>query len=105
MWKKLRNYFMSTHVLCADCYSKGITTPATDCHHEIPWSWFNDVEDKWKALLNIDILVPLCEHCHYERHKHLERPKDFEKSKYYDYIHNTNLYDIIRKDGRDMEGN
>ena len=87
-WKKLRDYVMRESPLCVNCLKQGISTPATECHHDIPWNWFDEVQDKWKALLNIDILVPLCSKCHHEIHKTLKKPDNFKSTKYYNYIHN-----------------
>lgn len=86
-WKRLRDWFMSNHYICADCAIEGRSTPAEQVHHKVPFAWFTLEEDKMAALLDIDNLVPLCRECHLKRHKHLIKPDDFEKTEYYKKIH------------------
>lgn len=92
-WKKLRDYYMSLSPLCKDCAIEGRSVPADECHHTVPWSWFTLEEDRWRALLDVDNLCPLCKHHHLERHQHLYKPDNFEQTPYYKKIHyglNTN---------------
>jgi hypothetical protein len=86
-WKKLRDYYMSISPLCKDCAIEGRSVPADECHHSTPWDWWPDPADKWKALLCVDLLVPLCKKHHLERHKHLYKPDNFEQTKVYKMIH------------------
>ena len=86
-WRRLRSALMSTHPLCVECAAKGISRPATDLHHKIPYLWWNTEEDRYKALLYVDWIVPLCQDCHYKIHNTLNRPKDFESTKEYKIIH------------------
>lgn len=87
-WKKLSKYFLANNPLCKDCAINGRSVAATEAHHSIVWSWFDDETDRWKCLLCYDILVPLCRQCHLERHKHLYRPLNFKETAEYSYIHN-----------------
>lgn len=86
-WKRLRDWFMSTHLICEDCMFEGRSVPAANCHHRVPFSWFVDDKDRMTALLDEDNLVALCEDCHHKRHKELKRPYNFEKTDYYKKIH------------------
>ena len=87
-WKKLRDWYISISPLCKDCAIEGRSVPAEEVHHRIPYSWWNTEEDRLKALLCPDLLVPLCKKHHLERHKYLKKPDNFEQTKEYKIIHN-----------------
>ena len=89
-WKRLRDWFMSTHLICEDCMFEGRSVPAEESHHKVPFSWFDLEQDKMAALLDEENLVALCRSCHMKRHKNLKRPDNFEQTEYYKKIHNMN---------------
>ena len=67
-WKKLRDWYMSLHPICADCMIEGRSVPATELHHKIPFSTGNTEEERMELLLSPDNLVALCSECHDKRH-------------------------------------
>lgn len=86
-WKRLRDWFMSTHLICEDCMFEGRSVPADECHHRIPFSFFDLEQDRIAAMLDPDNLVALCRSCHMKRHKNLKKPDNFEQTEYYKKIH------------------
>ena len=89
-WKHLRDWYMSTHLICEDCMFEGKSVPAQECHHRVPFSYFTEEQDKIAALLDDTNIVALCKPCHMKRHKDLKRPDNFEETDYYNYIHSMN---------------
>lgn len=89
LWKKLRHWYMSLRPLCVDCSIEGRSVPAEELHHSTPWSWWDSNDDKMKALLCPDLLVPLCSECHHKRHKYLKKPENFKETEIYKKIHNS----------------
>ncbi len=72
-WSKLRSWYMKTHPLCENCLQYGISTPATDCHHKIPFRLGESKDDKWDLFLNPDNLEALCESCHHLIHNQINK--------------------------------
>lgn len=73
-YKKLREWYMSTHCLCVDCLFEGRSVPATQLHHIRPISTGNTLEEKFDLLLDWEHnFVALCEDCHKKRHKILKQ--------------------------------
>lgn len=70
-WKNLRKWYMTEHMLCENCLKYGISTPATDCHHKIPFRLGKSQQDKWDLFLDPDDLEALCQSCHYLKHKQI----------------------------------
>ena len=89
-YKKLRDWFIQEHPICADCAIEGRSVPAEEVHHKIPFSFFTEEKDRIVALLDPDNLISLCKECHMKRHKSLSRPNNFEETDYYYKIHCTN---------------
>ena len=71
-WRRLRSALMSTHPLCVECAAKGISRPATDLHHIIPFQNGLTEDERWELLLNPDNIIPVCQACHYEIHNKLK---------------------------------
>ena len=86
-WKRLREWYVSTHLICEDCMFEGRSVPAQECHHKVPFSWFDLEQDRIAALLDPDNITCLCKECHMKRHKNLKRPDNFEQTDYYKKIH------------------
>ena len=74
-WKKLRDWYMSLHPICADCMFEGRSVPATELHHIIPFSTGKTEEEKMDLLLSPDNIVALCSECHDKRHAVLNHSK------------------------------
>jgi len=55
-WRKIREYFLSQHSLCALCLEKGFTVPATEVHHIKPLIVGGDDSD--------ENLMASCKSCH-----------------------------------------
>lgn len=87
-WKDLRNAYITQHPLCENCLLEGRATAAEEVHHRVPWLWFNDELDRFKALTCPNFLMSLCSKCHHEIHKTLKRPDNFELTREYQMIHN-----------------
>jgi len=68
-WKKLRLFYLSKNPLCKHCELKGIITSATEAHHKIPLSTYDDIEKKLKIGFDITNLEGLCKKCHIEHHQ------------------------------------
>lgn len=68
-WKKLRDEYISQHMLCEECLANDIITPATDCHHVIPFSTGRTDEERWQLLLDWNNLKSLCKKCHIRIHE------------------------------------
>lgn len=73
-WRKLREAIMISHPLCYACSLRGITRPATDVHHIVPFQTGVTEEERWKLLLDLDNCVPLCESCHHGIHNKNRTP-------------------------------
>lgn len=67
-WKKLRDWYMVSHPICADCAIEGRSVPADECHHKIPFSTGATHEEKMQLLLDPNNLVALCSYHHDKRH-------------------------------------
>lgn len=89
-YKKLRAWQRIEHPICALCALEGRSVPAEHVHHKVPFSWFDNEDDRMKALLDPDNLQSLCQEHHVEVHRHLERPNNFEQTTYYKKIHEQN---------------
>ena len=74
-WKKLRNWYISLHPICADCMIEGRSVPATEVHHIKPFGLGKTEEEKWELLLSPDNIVCLCSSCHDKRHFILNHTK------------------------------
>lgn len=74
-WKKLRDWYMSLHPICADCMINGRSVPATELHHIRPFGTGKDEAEKMRLLLDPDNLVALCSDCHDKRHFILNHTK------------------------------
>lgn len=68
-WKRLRNWFITTHPICEECNKQGIVTPATDVHHIIPFLTGKTEQERWKLFLDDNNLMSLCSKCHHNIHK------------------------------------
>ncbi len=55
-WRRLRNWYIKTHPLCATCEAKGRLVAATDVDHIVPRSKGGEDDE--------DNLQSLCRHCH-----------------------------------------
>lgn len=87
-WKRLREWYIINHPLCECCMFNGISKPATEIHHRVPYSWWNTEEDRIKALTCTDLFQSLCRKCHMNIHKTLHRPNNFEETEIFKKIHN-----------------
>lgn len=74
-WKKLRQWYMSLHPICADCMINGRSVPATELHHIRPFGTGETEREKMELLLSPDNLVALCSECHDKRHAILNHSK------------------------------
>lgn len=68
-WKRLRNWFITTHPICEECNKQGIVTPATDVHHIIPFLTGKTEQERWQLFLDDNNLMSLCSKCHHNIHK------------------------------------
>lgn len=69
-YKKLRDWYMENHPLCADCLFEGRSVPATQLHHIIPYSRGKTEEERMELLMDWEHnFVALCDECHDKRHK------------------------------------
>lgn len=60
-WRRLRDYYITRHPLCAECLRQGLTTPAVIVDHIIP------IADGG-AELDESNLQSLCAACHNRKH-------------------------------------
>lgn len=68
-WRKLRNWYLQQHPLCARCEELyGIKTMAECVHHVRPVDDARKDEEKALLMYNINNLQSLCYHCHHEIH-------------------------------------
>ena len=67
-WKMLRQWQIINFPICYDCMFNGISRPATEVHHVIPFSEGKTMEEKYNLLLDPNNLVSLCSECHDKRH-------------------------------------
>lgn len=72
-WQNLRSWYMRNHTLCENCLKYGISTPATDCHHKVPFRLGKSKDDKWSLFLDPDNLEALCESCHHLIHNEINK--------------------------------
>lgn len=72
-WTNLRAWYMLDHPLCENCIKYGISTPATDCHHKIPFRTGETKDKKWELFLDPDNLEALCESCHHRIHNEINK--------------------------------
>ena len=83
-WKKLRQRKIQDQPLCELCQIRGITRPATDCHHAILFYSQLTPELRQMLLLDYDNLVSLCESCHQHVHKNPDLVWPEQKQYLYD---------------------
>ncbi len=75
-YKNLRDWYMSTHVLCQDCLFNGRSVPATQLHHIIPFSQGKTEDERMYLLMDWEHnFVALCDECHDKRHGKLNHSK------------------------------
>lgn len=67
-WQRLSTRIRTEQPLCFDCQERGLVTPATQVHHEIP------ISDNDALRLASENLVPLCNRCHEMRHERKTEP-------------------------------
>ena len=73
-YKKLREWYMNTHLLCQDCLMNGISRPSEELHHLRPISTGATDEEKFNLLLDWEHnFIALCHECHEKRHNHLKK--------------------------------
>lgn len=73
-YTRLRDWYMSEHVLCQDCLFEGRSVPATELHHIKPFSRGKTEEERMELLLDWEHnYVALCKSCHEKRHKMLNQ--------------------------------
>ena len=87
-WKLLREWQITNYPLCHCCALEGISRAAEHIHHRIPFAWFDNEEDRIKALTDETNLISVCRSCHEKIHKDLHKPDNFEQTDYYKKIHN-----------------
>ena len=68
VWKNLRLEYLSTHPLCEDCETKGITRLATEVHHIIPISNETTYARMRALAYDRNNLRALCHECHEAAH-------------------------------------
>jgi 5-methylcytosine-specific restriction protein A len=67
-WRKLRAYKFANDPLCEKCLENGITTPADDVHHIIPFMSTNDTISRKELAYDYDNLQSLCKEHHMQAH-------------------------------------
>ena len=60
-WRRLRDYFIARHPLCAECLKNGVITPAVIVDHIVPIA-------EGGAELDESNLQSLCPACHNRKH-------------------------------------
>lgn len=71
-WKKLREWQIANYPLCHDCALNGLSVPATEAHHKVPFGTGKTDEEKFALLLDPENIVSLCHECHMKRHNKLK---------------------------------
>ena len=67
-WKRLRNWYIMQHPLCEIHLKYGISKPAQDAHHMIPWSLGKTEDEQRKLCFDEDNLLSVCKACHNQLH-------------------------------------
>lgn len=80
-WKRLREWYIREHPICERCFEQGISTPATEIHHVVPFGSAKTTEDKFDLLLDTNNLMSLCSKCHHEIHNEMRAKKKKENEK------------------------
>ena len=62
--------------LCSRCLEQGITTPAQDVHHSVPFSTGETLQDKKRLAYDYDNTMSLCKVCHAKIHQELRINSD-----------------------------
>lgn len=71
-WKALRTIQLSSHPLCAACFSRGVIAPAQHVDHVFPWAQVGE------ASFYANIFQSLCSGCHTTK-THLEQRGIFRR--------------------------
>lgn len=75
-YKKIRDWYMANHPLCADCLFNGRSVPATQLHHIRPFGNGKTEEERMQLLMDWEKnWVALCSDCHDKRHAELNKQK------------------------------
>ena len=93
-WKRLRDTYISLHPLCECCLEHERVTPATECHHIVPFLRGGTEEERWEMFLDEKNLMSLCDRCHTaihvkDREYNMGR-LDSLTDKEYEYAHGLN---------------
>ena len=67
-WKRLRNWYIMHHPLCEIHLKYGISKPAQDVHHMIPWSLGKTEDEQRKLCFDEYNLLSVCRACHNQLH-------------------------------------
>ena len=72
-YKKLRDWYMGTHLICEECAFKGISKPAEHLHHRKPISTGKTKEERLELLLDWEHnFEAVCAECHKKIHNQLK---------------------------------
>lgn len=76
-YRKLRDWYMSTHLICEECAFNGISRPAEHLHHRIPISTGKTMEERFALLLDWENnFEAVCAECHRKIHNQLQDDRD-----------------------------
>lgn len=90
-WKALRHKKLTEQPLCEVCLQRGITKPASDCHHAI--KFYDQFTDDLRQLLfsDYDNLISVCEDCHQLIHNNKKTKLLWPEQKAYIYNKKNNV--------------